>query len=39
MVAAGGGELVRSGLKFAPFIAPHETVEAALSALDADQGT
>ena len=36
IVAAGGGDLVRSVLKFAPFIAHHGTVDEAVSALAVD---
>lgn len=39
IAAAGGGDLVRGVLKFAPFIAQYATVEEAVSALSADHGS
>lgn len=39
IVAAGGGDLVRSVLKFAPFISHHATVDEAVGALAAQQGS
>ncbi|MFV0473126.1 MAG: hypothetical protein ACK5MQ_02635 [Pikeienuella sp.] len=38
IVAAGGGELVERVLKFAPFIAHHDSLDQALAALDAGRG-
>lgn len=39
IVAAGGGDLVRSVLRFAPFIHHHDAVEEAVSALSAEKGS